>query len=160
LSLDIPAKNESEADQPAPESTATAIGKLFDALAATEPLVLFIDDWQWADDATREVLGTIRSLEQRAIFVLVATREAAPGDVGMSDAQILNLLPFSVDEAERTIGHLLPGRDKFVVSEICGYAGGNPLFVEELCHSAAHEHGNRSRRSHSGKAWLEKLIEA
>ena len=61
----------------------------------------------------------------------------------------------------QTIAHLLPGKNKFVTAEISGYAGGNPLFVEELCHSAAHDHGDRhAGRAHGGKAWLEKLIEA
>ena len=156
LSLGIPGES-----QHPPESIVAAIAKLFDALAAKQPLLLFIDDWQWADDATRQVLGAIRGLGQRPIFVLVAARELAPGDVGMGEAQVIKLAPFSADEAEQTIAHLLPGKDKFVTAEIRGYAGGNPLFVEELCHSAAHDHGNRQGgKALGGKAWLEKLIEA
>lgn len=158
LSLDVPARGEEEAGKHAAENTVAAIGKLFDALAAAKPLIVFIDDWQWADDATRQVLAAIRTLEHRRILVLVAARESEPGDVGISGAQILTLMPFSGHEAEQTIAHLLPGRDKFVVDEIRSYAGGNPLFVEELCHSAAHDHADR--RSYSGKAWLDKLIEA
>jgi tetratricopeptide (TPR) repeat protein len=46
------------------------------------------------------------------------------------------------------------------VSEIREYSGGNPLFIEELCHSAAHDHaGHRASRT-LGEAWPDKLIEA
>ena len=161
LSLGSPVGTESKADGPAPETTVAAMGRLFEALATAKPLVLFIDDWQWADDATRQVVAAIRNLGQRAIFVLVATRDSAPGDVIMTDAQILNLMPLSGDETEQTIARLLPGTNKFVVVNIREYSGGNPLFIEELCHSAEHnraDHG--SRGPPIGEAWLDKLIEA
>ena len=117
-----------------------AIVRIFEALAVKKPLVLFIDDWQWADDATRQVLGAIRRLDRCARSSCSSRlAKSAPGDVGMSDAQLLELTPFSADEAEQTIAQLLPGKDKFVTAEIRDYSGGNPLFVEELCHSVAHD---------------------
>lgn len=161
LSLSLPAPGEKGAARSAPENTASAMAKLFEALAAAKPVVLFIDDWQWADAATRQILGAIRGLDHCSILVLLATREPAPGDIGLRDAQIVNLIPFSGEEADRTIAQLLPGWNTFTVAEIRDYAGGNPLFVEELCHSAAHDHPDRrSGRALSGKAWLDKLIEA
>ena len=30
------------------------------ALAAQQPLLLFVDDWQWADDASHQVLAALR----------------------------------------------------------------------------------------------------
>ena len=161
LSLSGQADNIDKPSQHSPDSMTVAIVRIFQALAVKKPLVLFIDDWQWADDATRQMLGAIRSLDRCAIFVLVATREPAPGDVGISDAQLLELTPFSANEAEQTIAQLLPGKDRFVADEIRDYSGGNPLFVEELCHSVAHDSVNRrSSGMHGGKAWLDKLIEA
>jgi class 3 adenylate cyclase/tetratricopeptide (TPR) repeat protein len=160
LSLAVPDEGENKAGEHGSISGVAALTGLFDALAAKKPTVLFIDDWQWADDATRQVLSAIRSLDRRSILVVVASRESAPGDVGMSDAQILRLMPLSEDEAEQAIAHLLPGTNKFVTAEIRGYAGGNPLFVEELCHFA-HDHADRrSGHTHSAKAWLDMLIEA
>ena len=43
------------------------------------------------------------------------------------------------------------------------YSGGNPLFIEELCHSARLKEEEKRRfpvRHVSGEAWLNKLIEA
>jgi class 3 adenylate cyclase/tetratricopeptide (TPR) repeat protein len=160
LSLSVP-EGGGEARRPAPERTIAALRDLFEALATRKPLVLFIDDWQWADDATRQVLGAIRGLDRRPIFVLIATRGFAAGDAGMSDALILDLVPFNEDEAAATIARLLPATGPFEIEEISRYSGGNPLFIEELCHSAAHEStDHRPRRTYSGVAWLNTLIES
>ena len=146
---------------PSIDYTIAALRELFDTLAAARPLVLFIDDWQWADDATQQVLGAIAGLDQRAILLLIATRGFAAGDAGMSAARILELAPFTEHEAAETIVRLLPGTDPFVVTEIRKYSGGNPLFIEELCHSAAHEDTERRiGRAHSGAAWLNSMIES
>jgi class 3 adenylate cyclase len=144
-----------------PESTAAELRDLFAELAASRPVVLFIDDWQSADDATRHVLGAIRRLERCRLMVLIATRGIAAGDAEMSDARVLELAPFSESEAAETVSALLPSKDPFVVAEIHRYSGGNPLFIEELCHSAAHESAGRAfERPRGGAAWLNGLIES
>jgi class 3 adenylate cyclase/tetratricopeptide (TPR) repeat protein len=161
LSLSAARPQADPSTPPAVEDTIAALRGLFDALAAAKPLVLVIDDWQWADDATRQVLGAISVLDQRAILVLVATRGFAAGDAGMSAARILELAPFTEQETAETIVRLLPGTDPFLVTEIRKYSGGNPLFIEELCHSAAYEDTDRRiGRAHSGAAWLNSLIES
>jgi len=150
-----------EAARANPEHTVVALRDLFAALAASRAIVLFIDDWQWADDATRQVLGAIRALERCPLFVLIATRGIAAGEAGMSDAQVLELAPFNESEAAETVSALLPSQDPFVVAQIHRYSGGNPLFIEELCHSAAHDSAERRfGRAHGGAAWLNALIES
>ena len=53
-----------ETRRPLADNMIAALRAVFAGLAALGPLVLFIDDWQWADDATRQVLGAIRSLDR------------------------------------------------------------------------------------------------
>ncbi len=143
------------------QRTILALRALFDTLAAAEPQVVFIDDWQWADDATREVLEAIHGLEQRPILLLIATRDLSAGEPGLGDARVLELAPLSDDETARTIGRLLPRADPVVVTKIRQRAGGNPLYIEELCHSAAYEHAERGPgAAKSGSAWLDMLIES
>jgi class 3 adenylate cyclase/tetratricopeptide (TPR) repeat protein len=150
-----------QAARPTPDNTVAALRDLFAALAASRAIVLFIDDWQWADDATRQVLAAIRALDRCRLFVLIASRGIAAGEAGITDAQVLELAPFNESEAAETVGALLPSRDPFVVAEIHRYSGGNPLFIEELCHSAAHETAERRfGRAHGGAAWLNGLIES
>jgi class 3 adenylate cyclase/tetratricopeptide (TPR) repeat protein len=146
-------------DRHSPENVVAAIVAVIDALAATRPLVLFIDDWQWSDDAARQVLSAIRAMTGRPIFLLVATREVGRHEIGLGEAQRLELKPLTVDATEQAIGHLLPGQNKFIVEEIREYSGGNPLFLEELCHSATSEQMDHLRGvGRGGKAWLDKLI--
>jgi len=163
--LSLPAPD-GKHDRPAPHSTVGAFKALFAALAERGPLVLFIDDWQWADDATRQVLGGIRSLDDRRILVLIATRADAPADVGLNNAELLSLPPFTEAESKQTIAGLNPGQNPFLMQEIHSYCGGNPLFLEELCHSPPgtpvelEARGHRIGRARGGAAWLSGLIES
>jgi len=129
LSLD-PVNGQLEARNVAPENTIAAICKLFDVLVTLKPVVLFIDDWQWADAASRQILEAIRRLDNRTLFVLVASRELGAGNVTVGDATILTLAPFSVDETEEIIRQLVPGSNPFTVTKIRELSGGNPLFIE------------------------------
>ncbi|MEP7056409.1 MAG: AAA family ATPase [Caldimonas sp.] len=147
--------------RPAAAGTMAAVKAVFASLAARGPLLLFVDDWQWADAATNQALLAIRGLDGPALFILVATRGFEPGDATMSDVRVIELAPFSEHEAVESIGDLLPRADPFVAAEIRRYAGGNPLFIEELCHSAAHEDIDRRLvRLHGGAAWLNVLVES
>ena len=161
LSLD-PVNGQLEARNVALENTIAAICRLFDVLVTSKPVVLFIDDWQWADTASRQVLEAIRRLDNRTLFVLVASREHGAGNVAVGDANILTLAPFSADEVEEIIRQLLPGSNPFTVTKIRELSGGNPLFIEELCHSVAHDSPAHHRigRIHNGEAWLDKLIKS
>jgi len=159
LSISVPGAGD-EVRRSSPERTLAALRDLVAALAASRPLVLFIDDWQWSDDVSRQVLRAIWGLAGRPIFVLISTRGFAAGDAGMSDALILDLAPFNAEEAAATIARLLPATSPFEIGEISRYAGGNPLFLEELCHSAAHERPSRPRGARTGVAWLNTLIES
>jgi len=147
----------------APQDAALpAIGALFASQAAHQPLVLFVDDWHWADAVTRQALSTIAAAAAaQPLVVLCSTRAIEGGDATMHNMEVIDLQPFSEDEAAESIRKLLPQGDPFVAAEIRRYAGGNALFIEELCHSAAHDSsGRRLVRQHVGAAWLEELIES
>lgn len=156
LALDTGAPNA------APEATpAAALGPLFSCLAATAPLVLFVDDWQWADQAARQALETICTQAAQPILALVARHPPVDLALGPGPAATIELAPFDDAEAARAIARLLPDADPFVAAEIRRYAGGNALFLEELCHSAAHDGARRGTAIAPGAAaWLHALIES
>jgi tetratricopeptide (TPR) repeat protein len=159
--LSIVSDTPSEARRDAAQGTLAAVTALFAHLAERGPLVLFVDDWQWADAATNQVLAAVRALDAAAVLILTATRGLQLGDATMNDVEVIELAPFSDQEAAHSIGELLPSADPFVTAEISRYSGGNPLFIEELCHSAAHEDMDRRLvRLHGGAAWLNVLIES
>lgn len=146
-------------DGPAPGKGAAAFARHFAALAAQQPLVLCIDDWQWADSASRQVLRALRRLESIRLLVLLSTRQVAPDELLVATAQTLVLEPLSDSEAALAIAERLPGADPFVAARIANDAGGNPLFIEELCHSAARGDGT-PRGGRDSAAWLQQLIES
>ena len=147
--------------------TAEAFGARFARLAEQQALLLFIDDSQWADDATKQVLTALHRLAHRRLFIVLSTRRtggAAGNEIGAGPSgamQTIVLLPLSDAEAAQAIAARLPGADPFVAAEIARHAGGNPLFLEELCHSAARGDGaRRLGRLHGGAGWLNHLVES
>lgn len=155
-----PSGNESR--QSTTGGTIAALCGLFDALAQDRPLLLIVDDLQWADDASQQMLDAIRAL-RGPVFVLLASRAAAADGLTAESSTTIELAPLGRAEVVPSIEHLLPGVDPFIVSEIHRYAGGNPLFIEELCHSAAADAGADRRPLENrlaGAAWLNALIES
>ena len=140
---------------------ATAVTAAFKALvarlASEGPLALLIDDWQWADDASQRLLESLRDLEGSPLLV-VLTMCSEDSEEGFDDLERLVLAPLSDEEAKRAIRQILPNADPFLVGEMCAAAGGNPLFLEELCHSVAY--GEQDFRTHRGSGWLDVLIES
>lgn len=158
--LSLPVELSDETGSRPSETAVVAIRDLFNALASSRPILVFVDDWQWADDSSRQALDAIERLP-RPILVLVATREVGGSHVLMRDAQALTLAPLSAEETGNTIRRLIPGIDPFIARDIEVASGGNPLFLEELCHSAAVSGGkSRIGTSHKGTAWLNTLIES
>lgn len=138
-----------------------AVGALFASLAEPQPLLLFIDDWQWADDASHQVLAALRQRATSRLLIVLSTRHSATTDAADAADQTIILTPLSDAEATSAIATRLPGADPFVVDEICRHASGNPLFLEELCHSVARaDGGRRLGRVQSGAGWLNRLVES
>jgi class 3 adenylate cyclase/tetratricopeptide (TPR) repeat protein len=155
LSLNLPA---SAAGEPLPpQAVRLSFVSLFETMAGQGPLVIFIDDWQWADDGSHQLLGALTTL-QAPLLVLLAAR----GGLELALPQAVALVevsPLSDADAARSVKRWLPHAHPFLVDEICSYAGGNPLFLEELCHRAASDMAVQPVvRVHGGEAWLNGLI--
>lgn len=150
----------------APRSTDGFVA-LFVRLAETQPLLLFVDDSQWADDASKQVLAALGRLPAARLLLLQSSRSTGAEAALARSAALLTCLvtlgPLSKAEAAEAIAARLPHADPFVADEIARHAGGNPLFIEELCHSAAR--GDSARRGphgrlHDGAGWLNHLVES
>jgi class 3 adenylate cyclase/tetratricopeptide (TPR) repeat protein len=142
-------------------AAAGAIGALLERLAAAAPVVLFVDDWQWADRAAREAYAAVCARSDRPILAFVARHPSSEVALDPQAGTEIALAPFDDAEATRAIARLLPDADPFVSAEIRQSAGGNALFLEELCHSVAH--GGAQRRAvlaPGSAAWLHALIES
>lgn len=157
LSLKLPAA--ALAEPLLPQAVRSGYASLFAEMARQRPLVVFIDDWQWADDGSHQLLGALTAA-QAPLLLLLCARRAQDHDLALPQAvAATELLPLNDDEALRTVKRLLPQAHPFLAAEICSYAGGNPLFLEELCHRAASDAELQPVvRVHGGEAWLNGLI--
>jgi predicted ATPase len=134
-------------DDPALEKTRLfeAVARLLQRLAKESPVLLVLDDLQWADPATIELLHYFaRGITDEAVLLLGTFRQeevdTARGlrslvttlhRVGLGEKMVLRRLdPSSVAElAMGLLGSEAPGE---LLSLLDAYAGGTPLFVEAL----------------------------
>ncbi|HUN92013.1 MAG TPA: AAA family ATPase [Burkholderiaceae bacterium] len=133
-------------------------GSLFKALASSRRLVMLVDDWQWADSASRRLMEYLLH-EVGGLHVILAGRPREESAEWIAGAPHLVLTPFAASESVAAIRRWLPEADPFLAGSVHAYAGGVPLFIEEICHSVAAGGPLRSPQ-HQGRpqAWLASLI--
>lgn len=108
----------------------------------TGPVVLWIDDLQWADVLIIELLHRVaRSLVDRPILIITAQRDDADLDwPPASDHPVtvrMPLDPLAHDDAARLVRSVLgPSANDQLVDSLFERSGGNPLFLIELAELA------------------------
>lgn len=113
-----------------------AVVDVFSLLLASNPLVLLLDDWQWADASSRELLKALSRLTgEFPLLLLGADRAPAEG------AEAAFLTPFEASEVDEMAGALLgeSGLDGRFVEQLREATSGLPLAIEgTIRHLAAH----------------------
>ncbi|MFD8781747.1 LuxR C-terminal-related transcriptional regulator [Kitasatospora sp. NPDC059599] len=105
-----------------------AVLTLLSEAAADGPLLCLVDDAQWVDQPSVDMLTfAARRLRAEGVVMLFAVRDGAPG------ATVKGLPGLLVEGLERTAAaELLPGLPPYVVDRVIEEAGGNPLALIEL----------------------------
>ena len=112
------------------------LGLLSD-VAADRPLLGLVDEAQWLDQPSAQVLTFVaRRLEAEAVALVFGTREATgPGGLAGLPEVVLHGLSYS--DARALLAAALPGRlDERVRDRIIAESGGNPLALLELPRTA------------------------
>jgi predicted ATPase len=138
----------------------TAYIRWLEALAADQPVIVVLEDVQWADVPTRELAEAVLELTDRAGVAVVLTDEPIAGTEGATlrlhalgrfshRASELSLGPLS-DEAAAELLAVILGEDvdPVVRQRLIGEAEGNPLYLEEL--ARAFQEGSLEER---GRTW-------
>ena len=128
----------------ADEEVDGAFVRWLERLSATKPVVVAIEDTQWADAVTRRLAEHVLDLTDRAPVGLVLTEEPIPGSEGaalrlraLADfghrASELPLHPLTDDAAEQVLATVVGDKlDPATRTGLIREAEGNPLYLEEL----------------------------
>ena len=112
---------------------ALAVLSLLSDIAEERPLLCVVDDAQWLDAASAQVLGFVaRRLLAESVAILFAVREPSRKSdlVGLPELPLEGL---NDDEARAVLTSVIPGRlDERVRDRIVAETRGNPLALMEL----------------------------
>ena len=110
-----------------------AVLNLMSEVAEAQPLVCLVDDAQWLDRTSAQVLGFVaRRLAAESVVIVFAARdgEEIPELVGLPE---LTVTPLGEEDARAILASAIPGRvDASVRDRIVAEARGNPLALLEL----------------------------
>ena len=129
---------------------------VLDRLAQRAPLAVIVEDLQWADPSTRDLLAfLVRNLNDEAVLLVawIRTDELEPGHEVMAflaeleraeRVDRIDLERLGRDDLERLLADEL-GRppDPDLADRIWQRTGGNPFYAEQLL-AAAHETGDEA----------------
>ncbi len=112
----------------------------FEALARRQPLLVFIDDIHWADEALLDLLEYLAQRVSAApLFLICPTRpdllDKRPGwGGGKRNFTTLTLEPLSPEQSHQMLDAMMPPQALPISlrSSILSKAEGNPYFVEEI----------------------------
>jgi class 3 adenylate cyclase/tetratricopeptide (TPR) repeat protein len=121
---------------PAP---ASALLALVDAQVRQGPVLLLLDDWQWADELSQKLLSrVVPHLQERGVLLIVGMRNDAVTQTFSLADFTLQLEPLSSDEARQVVAVLREqDLDLGLTAALHERSGGNPLYLEELCRSVS-----------------------
>ncbi len=126
------------------EGMREAFVRWLETLAASRPVVLSVEDTQWADAPTRELAEAVLELTDRSPVALVLTEEPIPGSEGAAlrlhalanyghRTSELAVGPLSDEAAEELlVGVVGEDIDRAARLGLIREAEGNPLYLEEL----------------------------
>jgi class 3 adenylate cyclase/tetratricopeptide (TPR) repeat protein len=117
-----------------------AVRRLLESLAATQPVVVVLEDVQWAEPTFLDLLEYVAGWSSGFPIVLCCLARPDLLEHGQAHAALrggathISLQPLAADDTRELVAHILGATD--VAEEVHGIvaegAEGNPLFLEEL----------------------------
>jgi class 3 adenylate cyclase len=121
-----------------PEELFWEVRRLLESLAAQRPVILHVDDLQWAEPMLLDLLDHIVDLSRGAPILLLCTArpellDDRPGwGGGKLNATTVLLEPLGAAECDALLDQLGDGLDRDTRARVVEASEGNPLFLEEM----------------------------
>jgi tetratricopeptide (TPR) repeat protein len=116
----------------AAEETALAIRDFLVAGARAGPLVVLIDDIQWAEPALLDLIAALPDeIGEAPVLVIALSRPELLDDRPDWDATV-QLDPFGEHDVAALLESMLGAAEPQARTRLAGASGGNPLFLDEL----------------------------
>jgi len=117
-----------------------ALAAIFTSYAQRSPTLLLLEDWHWADDASKQALRHLTEVVAGSPLLIAVTTRPEPGTLvdapDPDHVARINLGPLEFPASLAIIKAVLAV--KFVPEELARRlherTGGNPFFLEEMCH--------------------------
>ncbi len=121
------------------ESVSEALAAILIALSRTKPTVFLLEDWHWSDQGSNETLSRLLEIVfALPMMILIASRREGEARLTQVPAITrIQLTPLDF-EASKGIVQSVLGVERIsnrVVRRIYERSGGNPFFIEEVCHT-------------------------
>jgi class 3 adenylate cyclase len=147
-----------------PRSLFGGVRRLLEALAATRPVVVLVDDVHRADQDLLDLVEYLHAFAGAGLLLVVAARPEPAGWPGWNlraAGTVLELEPLGEAEAAELAAGLL-GPDRATdgtAGQIAAWAEGNPLFVEQLVRDLA-DRDDPALPGHAGSWPVPPAVEA
>ena len=119
----------------APDESLPAVRIALESLARERPLVLVLEDVQWAEPALLECVRHVAawSVDAPLLILCVARPDLLEADPswGRGPGELTIRLDHLTDEQSRSLAHTLLDEED-AVDRVVAVAGGNPFFIEEV----------------------------
>ena len=114
------------------QQTAAAIRDFLVAGAAQRPLIVVVDDIQWAEPTLLDLLAGLPEETGHAPILLLCLARPELTEQRPDWQVAVRLEPFGGRDVDELLAGLLGPAEPAVLSRLAAVSGGNPLFVEEL----------------------------
>ncbi|MEM7701955.1 MAG: AAA family ATPase [Pseudomonadota bacterium] len=127
------------------------------------PLLLVLDDWQWSDEKSHELLLNLLTQNTQdsaygPLKILVASRDPWSHEEAQQPKRSVALQPFAGADLHTAIKAFLPGCDAITAETVEEASGGTPLLIEEVCRAIAA--GRMIDKAPVHSVWYELAVQA
>ena len=120
-----------------------ALAAMVVALARRATTLILLEDWQWADEASREALRRLVEMVDTHALMIVVTSRPEPGALaGVADGASRIQLPPLAGDATAAIMRAALRVDRVsdaLSARVHQRTGGNPFFLEQVCRTLVEE---------------------